>query len=221
MEKLNDIKHGVYTLEQLIKKFKPYFRTMASNFTINSTTKEDLVCEAELSLWQSNLNHDPSRGATFFTYVVQQARFSMLNYLNQRSTSYQTVFVPSAQKEKHNVSTISFDSSINDFKTISETFADEVEEDIQDEKIMAVTASIKKLKKEHQDILVVKYLDECSDTDIAIMTGVTKQRVGQLVDNSIKKIQKDLGVPEVGNQYRKHSSLSKKEKELREKHKKN
>ena len=219
MEKLNQIQHGQYTLEQLIKKFKPYFMKMAGNFTTNQTTKQDLVCEADVSLWQSNLNHDPSRGATFFTYVIQSARFAMLNYLNQRSTSNQTVFIPVTQKENYSINTISMDSSINDYKAISETIADEIEEDIDDSKIVALKQHMSKLKKSYSDIIEIKYLQGYSDTELAEMSGCSKQFIGQVVDRSIKILQKEFGAAQVGIVSKKHTKISSKERKLREIHK--
>jgi hypothetical protein len=50
------------------------------------------------------------------------------------------------------------------------------------------------------------------------MSGVTKARIGQVVNKSIKILQKEFGLPQVGPQSQKHTGLPLKEKKLREKH---
>jgi RNA polymerase sigma factor (sigma-70 family) len=190
---------------------------MASNFTINQAIKDDLLAEAYVSIWQSNLNYDPQRGATFFTYLVQQARYSMLRFLNEKQTTNQTIFIPPKQKEKYNITTISVDASINDYQAISDTIIDEVEEDTEEDKILHLRAYMKDIKKNHRDILEIKYQGH-SDTELAEMTGYTKQRIGQIVQSSIKLLQKDFGVASVGTKSKKHTGLNKKEKQLMKKH---
>lgn len=217
MEKLNQIQHGQYRLEKLIDIFKPYLVTMASNFTINQSIKDDLLAEAYVSIWQSNLNYDPKRGATFFTYIIQQARYSMLRFLNEKQTTNQTIYTPPKQKEKYNITTISMDTTINDYQAISDTIIDEVEEDTEEDKILHLRAYMKDIKKTHRDILEIKYQGH-SDTELAEMTGLTKQRIGQIVTTNIKSLQKHFGVPEIGTVSKKHTGLKKKEKELMKKH---
>lgn len=216
--KINDIIHGEYKLEKLIKIWKPYFFKMAGNFTTNQILKEDLVAECNVSLWQSNENYDKDKGMSFYTYIATQARFAMLNYLNQKGTTAATIFIPNNKKEDYSINTISMDTSINDYQAISETIADEIEEDIDDSKIFELRAHMKLLKKSYSDILHVKYNGEWSDTDIAYVSGVTKQRIGQVVDKSIKILQREFGIEQVGPQSQKHTGLPLKEKKLREKH---
>ena len=216
-EKLNTIIHGTYKLEQLIKMFRPYFFKITGNFTTNQTIKEDLICVADVSLWQSNENFDSTKECTFFTYVIQQARFAMLNYLNQKGTTHQTIFIPSNQKENFNLTTISMDIPVCENKTISDTIIDEVEQDIEDDRIVALRTHMKKLKPRYQDILTVKY-EGWSDTDVAYVSGVTKQFVGQIVHKSIKTLQKEFGLPQVGLACSKHTKLTSKERALRDKH---
>jgi RNA polymerase sigma factor (sigma-70 family) len=217
MEKLNEIKHGQYKLEKLIDVFKPYLITMASNFTINQSIKDDLLAEAYVSIWNSNTNYDSQRGATFFTYIIQQARYSMLRFLNEKQTTNQTIYTPPKQKEKYNITTISMDSTINDYQAIYDTIIDEVEEDTEEDKILHLRAYMKDIKKTHRDILEIKYQGH-SDTELAEMTGLTKQRIGQIVQSSIKILQTDFGVAAVGTKSKKHTGLKKKEKELMKKH---
>lgn len=217
MEKLNQIQHGQYKLEKLIDVFKPYLVTMASNFTINQAIKDYLLAEAYVSIWYSNTNYNPQRGATFFTYLVQQARYSMLRFLNEKQTSNQTIFIPPKQKEKYNITTISMDSTINDYQAISDTIIDELDEDTEEDKMIHLRAYMKDLKKPHRDILEIKYKGY-SDTQLAEMTGLTKQRIGQIVQASIKILQTDFGVAAVGTKSKKHTGLNKKEKELMKKH---
>ena len=218
MEKVNNIQHGTYTLEQLIKIWKPYFYTMTTNFTTNSTLKEDLYAECLVSLWQSNETYDSTKGATFYTYVATQAKYAMLNYLNQKNTTSQTIYTPTRYKDEFQTSITSIDASENDFKALSETLADEMVEEYQNEKIKPLKANMELLKKTHRDIMTVKY-EGYSDTDIAYILGVSKQRVGQVVDKSIKRLQKAFNIPEVGVQCNKHTALPTKERRLRIKHK--
>lgn len=217
MEKLNQIQHNQYTLEKLIVIFKPYLNTMASNFTTNDDLKKDLVNEGFISIWQSTQTYDKSRGATFFTYLIQQARWYMLRFLNEKGSTSKTIYIPQKQRKESNITTISMDRTINDYQAISGTIANEVEEDIEDDKIVPLRAYMKVLKKEHRDILEIKY-QGYSDTDLAQMTGITKQRVGQIVKASIKKLQKEFGVPQVGISSKKHTKLSSNEIALRKKH---
>lgn len=218
MEKINDIEHNQYTLPQLIKRFERYFLKMAGNFTTNETIKQDLISEANIQLWLSNENYDPNMGTSFYTYVIQQTRFAMLNYLNQKSTTHQTIFVPNTQKENYNIKTISTDTPINENQTICDTIADEMDDYTEDERIKPLKAYMGLLKKEYRDIIEIKY-QGYSDQDLAIMSGCSKQRIGQIVNKSIKRLQKAFQVEEVGNQLRKHTGLPKKEKKLRELHK--
>jgi hypothetical protein len=50
------------------------------------------------------------------------------------------------------------------------------------------------------------------------MSGVTKARIGQVVNKSIKILQKEFGLPQVGTVSKKHTKISRKERELMEKH---
>jgi RNA polymerase sigma factor (sigma-70 family) len=219
MEKLNQIQHGQYKLEQLIKLWKPYFFKMAGNFTTNQNIKEDLLAECNVSLWQSNENYNKDKGSSFYTYVATQAKYAMLNYLNQKGTSAATIFIPNNKKEEYSINTISMDASTDDFKAISETIADEIEEDIDESKIIALKQHMSKLKKSYSDIIEIKYLQGYSDTELAEMSGVTKARIGQVVDRSIKILQKEFGAAQVGIVSKKHTKISSKERKLREIHK--
>jgi DNA-directed RNA polymerase specialized sigma subunit len=141
----------------------------------------------------------------------------MLRFLNEKQTTNQTIFIPPKQKEKYNITTISVDASINDYQAISDTIIDEVEEDTEEDKILHLRAYMKDIKKNHRDILEIKYQGH-SDTELAEMTGYTKQRIGQIVQSSIKLLQKDFGVASVGTKSKKHTGLNKKEKQLMKKH---
>jgi RNA polymerase sigma factor (sigma-70 family) len=217
MKVLNEITHGEYKLEQLIKFYNPYFLKMATNFTINQTIKEDLVQEANVSLWQSDLTYDDTKGTTFNSYVTTQARFAMLNYLNKKDTTHNTIFVPNDKKEEYKLITISSDTPINENQTICDTIADEVDEDYIDERIAPLRRYMQHIKKTHRDILEIKY-EGYSDVELAEMSGCSKQWIGMVVDSSIKHLQKKFGVPQVGVASGKHTKLSSKERQLREKH---
>jgi RNA polymerase sigma factor (sigma-70 family) len=218
MKVLNEIKHKEFTLEQLIKLYNPYFLKMVTNFTINQTIKEDLVAEANVSLWQSDLTYDDTKGTSFNTHVIVQARYAMLNYLNKKDTTHNTIFVPNTQKEDFNINTISISQPINENQTVCDTIIDEVDEDYIDERIVHLKHYMKGLKKTHRDIIEVKY-EGYSDTEVGEMSGCSKQWIGMVVDSSIKHLQKKFGVPQVGVASGKHTKLSNKERELREKHK--
>jgi len=219
MTKINikEIKHGEYPLEKLIKIFTPYFRRMAYYITCDEAIRDELTQEGYISLWESIEKYDESRGASYFNYIIYSTKFAMLNYINDKRSTSKTIYIPQKQRKESNITTISMDRTINDYQAISGTIANEVEEDIEDEKIVPLRAYMKVLKKEHRDILEIKY-QGYSDTDLAAMTGITKQRVGQIVKASIKKLQKEFGVPQVGIASKKHTKLSPKEIALRKKH---
>ena len=217
MKVLNEIKQGEYTIEELIKFYKPYFLKMATNFTINQTIKEDLVAEANVSLWLSTKTFDDTKDTSFNSYITLQARYAMLNYLNKKDTTHNTIFVPNDKKEEYKLITISTDTPINENQTICDTIADEVDTDEEDERIKPLRRYLKHIKKTHRDILEIKY-EGYSDVELGEMTGVSKQWIGMVVDTSIKKLQMKFGLPQVGVANSKHTKLSNKERQLREKH---
>ena len=203
---LKSIQYKQFKLEQLIKFYLPYFRKMASGLTVNKYIKDELICEGNISIWKNEDRWQVDGGLTYNNFIITQAKYAMLNYLNTPNAA-QNIYVPYRAKEEFGTgATISLSTPQYDDSgaTLGDNIPYMVYEDQNEEtiaKIASIKAEIENLKPRHKEILQYKYIG-CmgfSDTEIAQVEGVSKQFIGQIVDKSLKKIQQKLGEPQLGN----------------------
>ncbi|MBC5836801.1 sigma-70 family RNA polymerase sigma factor [Flavobacterium muglaense] len=193
------------TFELTLKNAERYIQVVAQRFNIDEHY-QDLLQIGRLALYESFTKHQEDKG-TFHGYTINLLRGRMLNYIND---NVKVIRIPQSQLNvnhtNHNpnnptsVPTINTSTPISEegSTTIGDMLAgDEVEDDNDDEKQRILTRlkqSLSKLKQSHQQIIMMRYVDELNVEQIAEKLGISKQAVSQQLQVIMKKLKNDFGV---------------------------
>ena len=199
------------SIEDLLKQYQRYIIKVASTLTKDDYIKEELIAEANISIWKAYTNFNEDKGE-LHSYLISYIRGSMLNYLTDSTRTVK----PSARLIHHInrtegielAKTISMDIQIEDGYSLSETISMEEEDNSMDDTQELVRALLRqylsKLKEQWQKILSMRYIEEMKMSDIGKELNISTEAVRQQHDNAIVKLQQLFKVEQTNHTSKKY-----------------
>lgn len=178
----------VHKVNELFKQYQPLAYKIANKFAKKYPYfKDDLTNAALFGLWQACNKEREKEVDNFISWSsVFIKNYCLITLKQMRSTPY-SYFKNNDKKEAQHFS-IEFQTSINGFnndhflgvtESCCEEFMDKQE----------VHYLLESLSESSKDVMKRIYFDEMSYVDIGKSLNVSKQRIGQIKNNSIKIMQ--------------------------------
>jgi RNA polymerase sigma factor (sigma-70 family) len=179
------------------EKYARYAETLAFKWSSGDINlQEDLYQEGLIALMNDEYDENKADEETYFKMVI---RFALKKYLTNYS---RLIRIPAHrqnnQEENFKIPTISINTSITEFATISDTLSN-IEEDNQltEDVKLAIRGAINQLKPKWQYIVSSYFgFDEnksaMSFQEIADELGVSKQAVNEQYHKAIDKIREKI-----------------------------
>jgi len=144
-------------------------------FKINSVSDaQDITSEVFLKLWQCVKDGKDIKNLNAFTYTI--ARNSVIDFYRQNNKAEEQL------KEEHT--------------NIPDNDKDLLKQQIMDSELSDVLKGIENLKDEYKEVIILKYLDELSISEIAQVLGRSKGAIRVLLYRATKALKENINIVE-------------------------
>lgn len=141
-------------------------------FKVNSVADaQDLTSETFLKLWQYIREGRPIKSPNAFVYMI--ARNTVIDFYRNRNHENYSLDSPEAAK-------------------ISDEKADPLAQQVTDSQLKELLAGLNDLKDEYKEVIVLRFLDELSISEIAEVLRKPKGSVRVLLHRALKALKENL-----------------------------
>jgi RNA polymerase sigma-70 factor (ECF subfamily) len=140
-------------------------------FKINSVTDaQDITSDVFLKLWQYIREGKEIKNLNAFVYII--ARNLVIDFYRQKSRQDEPL------SETHD--------------NIPDGEIDALKQQIMDSEISETLAGLENLKDEYKEVIILKYLDELSNSEIATVLGKSNGSIRVLLHRAMKALRENI-----------------------------